>query len=125
MNLRCRIINYLRKVFPTLEPSTRMLILKRFEKANSIFHMLPLIGYRFLISENYPPDNCIFKNTNSCCMLKNYADKISFASVKATNLLGVEFAISGVTPFVYHACDVYNDVTMKKSRMSYTENFGH
>lgn len=124
MNLRCRMINFLREVFPNLDSPTRLLILKRFDQATTIFHMLPLLGCDILVFQDYPANRCIFKNTNSCCKLQNDHDgKLSFSSKEVKTPLAMEFAISDLAPYVYKACNAYNDIVAKKSRMSYTKAF--
>lgn len=124
MNLRCRMINFLREVFPKLDSTTRLLVLRRFEQATTIFHMLPLLGCDVLVFQDYATNRCIFKNTNSCCKLLNDRDgKVCFSSKEVRDPLAMEFAISDLAPYVYKACNAYNDIVAKKPRMSYTKAF--
>lgn len=125
MNFRCRIINYLRKRFPRVDPKTRRFFLKRLELASTIFQMLPLLGCDFLFNQDYSRDQCIFSGTNSCCMMMNKTSDsdipLMFDALK--HRYASEFAVSEIIIYIYKGCITNREFVSKKPRMRYTSRF--
>lgn len=123
MNIQCRLVNYARERFPEVESKKRKLFLKYFREATSIFQLFPFVGCDFIIHPDFPSDRCIFKNTNSCCIMRdNVEPQISLRSEKTIQLLAEKFSFLGLADTIYYHCLQYN-VYMKKPRMAYTKRF--
>lgn len=124
MNIRCRIINYVRERLPVMDFQKRIQILNDLKKATSFMQMLPLLGCGFLTFVDYPVDRCIFKGGNGCCALANATKNLQRGSIAGAvnSRFAVQFAMSDLSIFTWKSSSAYNLIN-EKPRMRYTNSF--